>query len=723
MEPRQPGDPARVGPYRVLARLGEGGMGVVYLARSRSGQKVAVKVIRADFTDDSEYRARFRREVHAARKVTGAFIARVLEDESNPKNEPPWLATEYLPGLSLREAVHWFGGLPPDAVRALAAGLAEALTAIHRAGVVHRDLKPENILLTAGGPRVIDFGIARPDDAGTMTRAGVPVGTPGYMSPEQASGGRVGPAGDLFALGTVLAYAATGREPFGSGSVHSKLYRVRNIRADLGGISEPWLLDLIAGCHQKKPGRRPSAAQVVKRLDALDDGVPSLQGTRWLPAPVAEAIDRRTAEARGLPEFPVAPSRHAANDAATVQTPGAAPADGGRDAARPRRPSRRMLLGGMGALGVVALTADGVLPPPRDEGSGRRPERRPPVPARPSPPVALRWRRKVSDYYPNLIVSDGAVLAMEEASQAVLRALDPHTGRTLWKRATFLNPTAFGDVVYLLPANEGGLLALRGSSGATLWSHPLSSSVAEAPQRMAVDESVVCYGATRPTAIDARDGRWLWTAEVNSEYGLCVGAGTVAVASKKTVVGLSARSGRVRWKHDVDHGFSSMIGYGMVFVWDRFMTLHALRAGDGTLAWKRADSGYELPAQHGRLPLWRGNLYVSRPDGIVLALRAATGELVWWRRFGHGEGASYDRVNTLGLYGGTLYVGCTDRHAYAVNPADGRVLWSHGADLTLTSAPVGVAGLAFIGTKDGYVEALGPPSNTPSHSGGTRAHP
>src|SRR5262249_38221485 len=156
--------PARVGPYRVLARLGEGGMGVVYLARSRSGQKVAVKVIRAGFTDNSEYRERFRREVHAARKVTGTFIAPVLEAESNPDDEPPCLATESLPGLSLRETVHWFGPLPPDAVRALAAGLAEALTAVHRAGVVHRDLKPENVILTAGGPRVIDFGIARPDD-------------------------------------------------------------------------------------------------------------------------------------------------------------------------------------------------------------------------------------------------------------------------------------------------------------------------------------------------------------------------------------------------------------------------------------------------------------------------------------------------------------------------------------------------------------------------------
>ncbi|MFD0902843.1 serine/threonine-protein kinase, partial [Actinomadura sediminis] len=294
MEPLQPDDPRRIGPYRVVARLGAGGMGVVYLGRSRGGRPVAVKVVHRRFVGEDRYRARFRREVGAARAVAGAFTAPVLD--ADPDAPTPWLATAYLPGPSLREAVAGFGPLPPDALRALAAGLAEALAAIHRAGLVHRDLKPGNVLLTAGGPRVIDFGIARPDGATAITRAGAPIGTAGYMGPEQVRGERVGPPGDVFALGATLAYAATGVEPFGTGAAHARQSRVLAGEADLGAVPGPWPRDLVAACLRPEPSARPSAAELLDALGRTGPDEPSLQGVGWLPAPVAAEVERRAAE-------------------------------------------------------------------------------------------------------------------------------------------------------------------------------------------------------------------------------------------------------------------------------------------------------------------------------------------------------------------------------------------------------------------------------------------
>ncbi|WP_156037775.1 serine/threonine-protein kinase, partial [Glycomyces tenuis] len=215
MEPLSDDDPERVGPYALLARLGAGGMGTVYLALAPGGRKVAVKVVKAGLAKDAEFRDRFRREVEAAREVSGAFTAAVLD--AGPDAPEPWLAAAYVPGMTLKEAVEACGPLPPEALRALATGLAEALAAIHRAGLVHRDLKPANVMLTAGGPKVIDFGIVRPEDATGITQPGTAIGTPVYMSPEQAAGRRVRPSGDLFSLGVVLHYAATGRPGFDSG--------------------------------------------------------------------------------------------------------------------------------------------------------------------------------------------------------------------------------------------------------------------------------------------------------------------------------------------------------------------------------------------------------------------------------------------------------------------------------------------------------------------------
>ncbi|WP_241683051.1 serine/threonine-protein kinase [Actinomadura sp. J1-007] len=222
--PLRPEDPAELGPHRLVARLGQGGMGRVYLARSRAGRLLAVKAVHARYAGDPGFRARFRREVAAARLVTGAFTAPIVD--ADPDGSPPWLATAYVPGPSLRDAVLRHGPLPEGAVRTLGAGLAEALDAVHAAGLVHRDLKPSNVLLAADGPRLIDFGVSRAAADATLTADGAVIGSPGYLSPEQAEAGEAGPASDVFSLGATLALAATGRPTFGEGPLEVLLYRV-----------------------------------------------------------------------------------------------------------------------------------------------------------------------------------------------------------------------------------------------------------------------------------------------------------------------------------------------------------------------------------------------------------------------------------------------------------------------------------------------------------------
>ena len=276
-----PGDPERIGPYRLVGRLGRGGMGHVYLGLSAGGRPVAVKVIRADLAADPVFRVRFAREVAAVRRVSGLFTAPVVDADVD--SAVPWLATAYVAGPSLAEAVTGDGPMAARPALALAAGLAESLSAIHAAGVVHCDLKPSNVLLSPDGPRVIDFGISRP--AGALPTAGVGwvTGSPGFMSPEQALGGEIGPPSDIFSFGTVLVFAATGRGPFGRGSRPELAYRLVYGTPDLGGLSAG-LRPLVERCLAKDPGMRPTADEV---LAAANAGQPA---PGWLPGAALGAL-------------------------------------------------------------------------------------------------------------------------------------------------------------------------------------------------------------------------------------------------------------------------------------------------------------------------------------------------------------------------------------------------------------------------------------------------
>jgi serine/threonine protein kinase len=246
-------------------------MGQVYLARSPGGRAVAVKVIRPELAAERGFRERFAREVAAARGVSGMFTAAVVD--ADPDADLPWMATAYVDGPSLADVVDEHGPLPPDAVLALAAGLAEGLQAIHRAGLVHRDLKPSNVLLAADGPRVIDFGVSWAFQDSRLTDSGLVVGSPGFISPEQALDREVGPASDVFSLGAVLTYAACGQGPFGSGNTQAIMYRLVNEQPDLSIVADQ-LRHLIGACLAKEPGMRPTTAQLLARLAESVPDVP-----------------------------------------------------------------------------------------------------------------------------------------------------------------------------------------------------------------------------------------------------------------------------------------------------------------------------------------------------------------------------------------------------------------------------------------------------------------
>ncbi|NXY99052.1 ABC transporter substrate-binding protein [Streptomyces sp. BR123] len=355
MRPLTPADPAAVGGHRLLGRLGSGGMGTVYLGRSPAGALLAVKVIRADHAADPAFRARFRREAEAAARLSGRWVVPVVA--ADPEARAPWLATPFVPGPSLSEAVAGYGPLPAGSVRTLGVRLAEALEQVHAAGLVHRDVKPGNILLAPDGPRLIDFGIARAVGATTLTAAGSVVGTPGYLPPEQAGRDAAGPgpAGDVFSLGCVLVYAATGRGPFGGGHPAAVVFRTVHDPPDLAGVPAE-LLEPLSACLAKDPAGRPSPAE----LRMLLGGGPGA-GADWLPAPLPRLIAERSTRALALPV--PEPTR--------VDGPGAVGAAGGADGGTgPARGflTRRRLLAAGGAL----VAAGSPLAWLASRGTGRR---------------------------------------------------------------------------------------------------------------------------------------------------------------------------------------------------------------------------------------------------------------------------------------------------------------------------------------------------------------
>ncbi|MFC9928982.1 protein kinase [Streptomyces sp. NPDC127190] len=478
-------EPRSVGGYRIVDRLGSGGMGVVYRARARSGREVAVKIVHAQYAEDPVFRARFRQEIAAVRKVSGAFTAPVVD--ADPEAVRPWMATQYVPARSLAEWIEQVGPLRAAELRGLALGLVEALRDIHRAGVVHRDLKPGNVLMAEDGPRVIDFGISRAAGDRTLTETGHMIGTPPFMSPEQLTDARtVGPASDVFSLGALLVYAATGRGPFDTDSPYLTAYRVVHEEPDLEPLT-PALRAILTRCLAKDAADRPG-------LDALAEDFAT-----GLPAPAPGDLPTVTLR-RPDPE-PTRPT-----------------ASGRRTGVRRHRARLLALAGASGVLGI-ALTAYLLLGPPQGGSTTGAGGTVGATEARRWAPVPAGWRPWRTTVFANAAhgvtkaphgSGDGSLSCAQESGslycagdQVLPVRLDALTGKVLWRADDGPGTGAIRYENYVLGVHDGVVLlrrtrfldmggdsvpsvvALDAGTGKVLWSRPMTDRMADMPALVA----------------------------------------------------------------------------------------------------------------------------------------------------------------------------------------------------------------------------------------------
>ncbi|MEV5969682.1 serine/threonine-protein kinase [Streptomyces sp. NPDC051921] len=587
MQPLATGDPLRLGPYRLLGVLGEGGMGKVYCGLDGSGRPAAVKVLRPELAHDQGLAQRFVREAEMAQAVTSKGVARVLG--ARTEGGRPWIAAEFLAGPTLDEAVRTYGPMDEPTVRALGHFLSRTLDDIHGAGLVHRDLKPENIVLTSSGPRVIDFGIARPEHGLTLTTTGqIPV-TPGYGAPEQVLGRRVGPASDVFSLGAVLVFAASGRRAFDAPNIAAVQYEVVHGNPDMSQVP-PALQQLIGPCLAKDPGLRPSPAQITAAVTA-----PKGADRAWRKGPLAEDIERREAAVKDLA------ASHTATAPGTVQ---------------PRATSRRRFLAVAGTGVLVAgagtgawwLTRGGDKPTDYDAdvpaaavsspaapislidtkaGEAPKPlwgpldvtapEGRAPLPVRDVLVVhakaggllALavadgkqRWKAEDMDARAGYVsVADRLVVAL--AKDGVLHAFVASTGRPVWRTDASAAHLLAADArhVYLV-TTKNELRAVDAWTLATTWTVPLASpSTAGSPATAAAgtDRLVVNGRDGHVVAVDTRTGKTAWKAQDQGTNGAApVIGGALVYLSGAQLTACKLENGFVIWSEEA----KSALGWG-----------------------------------------------------------------------------------------------------------------------------------------------------------------
>lgn len=528
--------PEYAGHYRLESCLGSGGMGVVHLARSTSGLKLAVKIVHAEFAKDREFRGRFRQEVAAARKVSGAFTAPVVD--ADPEAARPWMATLFIPGPTLSEQVKRNGPMSSAQLRRLMAGLAEALRDIHRVGVVHRDLKPSNVLLAKDGPKVIDFGISRPKDSELRTETGKLIGTPPFMAPEQFRRPReVGPAADIFALGSVLVHAATGRGPFDSDSPYVVAYQVVHDEPDLTGMPEE-LAPLVLRCLAKEPEDRPTPDEMMRELRSLSA---SYDTQAFIPAQRVtededEPAEREEEKAREPDEPPAARSGRGPRPARKV-------------------PVRRMAV----AAGAGLLVLGGVLasvPWSGDDGPAPTGET-----VRRSATAFEAWQREAvagnGSGMPQCVGGAGKLLCLRSG---LAFALDPTSGRVLWRHRvaderTSGAPSLSGGLL-LVPVNGGRQLeALDPVSGSSRWKQDLPAAQGVRITRNMV---LVVRADGVVTGLDSRSGGTRWSLPVSgsgipslSSFAgdpLAYATSTAADGTHALVTALDPDTGAKRWE-------------------------------------------------------------------------------------------------------------------------------------------------------------------------------
>ncbi|NEB00766.1 PQQ-binding-like beta-propeller repeat protein [Streptomyces sp. SID13726] len=640
--------PEYAGHYRLESCLGSGGMGVVHIARSTSGMKLAVKVVHAEFARDPEFRGRFRQEVAAARRVSGAFTASVVD--ADPDAGRPWMATLFIPGPTLSDEVKRNGPMAAAQLRRLMAGLAEALRDIHRVGVVHRDLKPSNVLLAEDGPKVIDFGISRPKDSELRTETGKLIGTPPFMAPEQFRRPReVGPAADIFALGSVMVHAATGRGPFDSDSPYVVAYQVVHDEPDLTGVPEN-LAPLIVRCLAKEPEDRPTPDELMRELRS-----------------VAASYDTQA----------FIPSQRAGDE--PTPAPGPAEPETAEPVRRPVRRLRRSLLIGAGALllvaggvfaSVQALGGDDPAPTdtstPQARATGFRAWAAKPVSGGKGTPQCSYGAEKLLCVRAGLVFaldpSDGRLLWRHTADTtrwsvppvlsgglvqpladngSHLEALDPATGRTSWQRdvPAYSGIRQVGGTL-LLTGTNGTVTAVDSASGATEWSRSIPGH--SAPSFATFPGDPLAYltttsasqSSTRVTAVDPATGEVRWDKSLKGALTPVGSSGgslfflsvDQVYGYTKAVVRYTPESGATRSVAlPVPRQDTQAAVYGqVVYVLAAGGALEALDVDAGRQLWH-----LETSVSRASAPVGDGSrVFLAAADGRLLAVDARKGTLI-----------------------------------------------------------------------------------------------
>lgn len=724
-------DPRRIGPFEVLGRLGAGGMGLVYLARSASGRRVAIKTVRTELAEDQLFRVRFTREVEAARAVSGFYTAAVVD--ADPRAAVPWLATAYVPAPSLEEIVNDCGPLPAQAVRWLAAGVAEALQSIHGAGLVHRDLKPSNVLVVEDGPRVIDFGIASGVSNTRLTMTNVAVGTPAYMSPEQAKDSRsVTGASDVFSLGSMLVFAATGHPPFHGANPVETVFMLLREGPDLEGLPDE-LRPLIESCMQMEATARPNPADLQAQLaphlfgSGSDD---SGTASAWLPEKAVGLIESRRGgrppvkapapgpRSAGRPPVPPPPSRDPVIPAPPVPAPVGAPDTGPvrlAGAAVPIGPGPRVADARAAAVkapppeaGLVASWAR-----PRPGVNGIEPAVTVPPPVPPVPPeTAAGWRpwrfRMSNDVWGTPAVAGDLVYV----TSFEVHALDVATGRRRFKTRDVAWSMAVADG--RIHASDGPtLFALDAREGGDLW-------------RLSTDAWVYSLKADRGTVVtgtrgggvqawEASNGQRLWEiAGCQSDFespeaGPAVHDGTVYVWQDARLRALDARTGEERWSYPIGDAAScggvpvrvTRAQDGHVYVSAGTRVL-AVEVSTGRVRWH-----FEAPAAFLSPPTFvpgpavtGGGVYLADYLGTVYALDATDGRDRW--RIATEARSSTDPVLVAA---GHVHVG-SGKGLYTLDAVTGTPKWRFQAGGDIVGAPAVAEGRIHFGSTDHLLYTL-----------------
>ncbi|MGW7465133.1 outer membrane protein assembly factor BamB family protein [Streptomyces xantholiticus] len=719
-------DPRRIGPFEVLGRLGAGGMGLVYLARSASGRRVAIKTVRTELAEDQLFRVRFTREVEAARAVSGFYTAAVVD--ADPRAAVPWLATAYVPAPSLEEIVNECGPLPAQAVRWLAAGIAEALQSIHGAGLVHRDLKPSNVLVVEDGPRVIDFGIASGVSNTRLTMTNVAVGTPAYMSPEQARDSRsVTGASDVFSLGSTLVFAATGHAPFHGANPVETVFMLLREGPDLEGLPDE-LRPLIDSCMQMEAGLRPTPedlqAQLAPHLFS-SGGDDSGTASAWLPSSATAMIETRrggnrprAVDGRPAPSRPATPPP-APPQPSVVPAPGPAPggpvrlpgsgvpigpgprvADTGRAAVAEASPATGWVRppGGLNGVDAAAgpVTAPSPVPPPAqapDAGPGHwRP-----------------WRFRMSNDVWGTPVVDGDLLYVTSFE---VHALDVGTGRRQFKTR---------DVAWAMAVAAGRIHA---SDGPTLYA--LDAATGNERWRLRTDAWVYSLKVDRGTVLtgtrgggvqawEASNGEKLWeitgaqTDFETPEAGPAIFGDTVYVWKDARLRALEARTGEERWSYPIGDAAScgnvpvrvqpAPDGYVYVSAGTRVL---AADIASGLVRWH-----FEAPAVFLSPPAFApgpavtgGGVYLADYLGTVYALDATTGKDRW--RIATESRQSSEPVLVAA---GNIHVG-SGSALYTLDAVTGTPMWRFAAGGEVVGTPVVADGRVHFGSADHVLYTL-----------------